>query len=67
MNTNLLHNILNLSIAILAALVGFDWTGLVSAPAALQIVTVLTALKLVINALRDGLSGMVKPQPPVGG
>lgn len=65
MNTNLLHNILNLSIAVLAALVGFDWTGLVSAPLALQIVSALTVIKLIMNALRDGLTGMVKPQPPV--
>ena len=29
------------------------------------VVAILGALKLVVNALRDGIGGMAKPQPPV--
>lgn len=64
-NTNLIHNILNFLIAITAGLAGFDFSSIVSATTAGKIVAILAAAKLVMNALRDGLSGMVKPQPPV--
>ncbi|MCC7047213.1 MAG: hypothetical protein IT562_10910 [Alphaproteobacteria bacterium] len=66
MNTNLLHNILNVAIVIVGAMGAFDWTGVGLNPElAVKIVAGLGTLKLVMNALRDGLSGMTKPQPPV--
>ena len=65
MNTNLLHNILNFLIAIIGGLAAFDFSAIVSAPTAVKIVSALALAKLMMNALRDGLSGMVKPQPPV--
>jgi len=64
-NTNAVHNILNFLIAIVAGLAGFDFSSIVSASTAGKIVAVLAAAKLVMNALRDGLAGMTKPQPPV--
>lgn len=65
MNTNLLHNILNFLIAIMGGLTAFDFTAIVSQSTAGTIVGALAALKLVMNALRDGLAGMAKAQPPV--
>lgn len=66
MNTNLIHNVLNVLIVIIAGLAGFDWKALGLDPAlAAQIVSVLAAAKLVINAIRDGIAGMLKKQPPV--
>jgi hypothetical protein len=66
MNTNLIHNILNLAIVIVGALAVQDvWVGIVGPVLALKIVTVLTGVKLVMNAIRDGIKGMVKNQPPV--
>lgn len=67
-NANAVHNILNAIITVLAsgALTGIDWTlfGIDDATA-LKIVGVLSFLKLVMNAYRDGVKGMVAPQPPV--
>lgn len=67
-NTNALHNLINVAIAVVAggALTGFDWTlfGLSDA-AALKLTGVLALSKIVINAWRDGPSGMIAPQPPV--
>jgi len=65
MSTNLFHNIANVLIAVVAAMVAFDWTVLFSAETAAMIVSMLATLKLVVNAVRDGLAGMIKPQPPV--
>jgi hypothetical protein len=79
-NTNALHNILNILITLSALLVaillatgctqladgrlecsqssvGPSFTALAVAG--------LGALKIVVNIVRDGLSGLVKPQPPV--
>jgi len=64
-NTNLIHNILNFLIAIVGGLGAFDFSSIVSPTAAATIVSVLAATKLVMNALRDGLAGMTKAQPPV--
>lgn len=66
MNTNLLHNIINVAIIALPALEQFDWTPFVSDATALKIVGLLGLAKIAINAWRDGPAGMVKPQPPVG-
>lgn len=70
MNSNLFHNILNLLQLVVAALVGYDYTQLgVSTETALLIVAGMTfvanALKMVINITRDGVTGLVKAQPPV--
>lgn len=66
MNTNLIHNILNLVMLIVAALAQFDWTSLgISSGIAVKIVGALALAKLVINVSRDGVSGLAAPQPPV--
>lgn len=65
MNTNLIHNILNFLIAIIGGLAAFDFSAIVSAPTAVKIVSALAVAKLVINALRDGVAGLAKSQPPV--
>jgi hypothetical protein len=61
-NTNLLHNILNVVIAILGATATFDWSQFIGTTLAVKLMAGAALLKLVINAVRDGLSGMVKPQ-----
>lgn len=65
MNTNLIHNILNIAIAVIGAMGAFDWTVLFSQTTALAIVGALATAKGVINMIRDGFAGMLKPQPPV--
>lgn len=65
MNTNLLHNIINVSMAVIAGLQALDWTAFVSPETSVTIVGVLAVLKLTINLWRDGLSGLIKDQPPV--
>ncbi len=65
MNSNLLHNLLNLAIAIIAALAAFDWTAILGAQTAGMVVSGLAFVKLAINFFRDGPAGMAKPQPPV--
>lgn len=65
MNTNLLHNILNTLIVAIPALHQFDWTAFVDAETSMKIVGGLGLAKIMINAWRDGPTGMVKPQPPV--
>lgn len=64
-NTNAVHNILNIVMALVAGFAAMDWSVIVSQGMAVKIVAALAAVKLVINALRDGLAGMMKPQPPV--
>lgn len=66
MNTNLLHNILNVAMIVIAGLAGFDFVGMGIDPVtAGKIVAVLGSIKMVINVLRDGVAGLTKPQPPV--
>lgn len=66
MNSNLVHNALNLIMFLVGALLTFDWTGLGASPQVVGIIiSALTFVKLAINAFRDGIGGMVKPQPPV--
>ena len=65
MNTNFLHNILNIAIALIASASAFDWTVIISPTASATIISGLAITKLVINAVRDGLGGMVAVQPPV--
>ena len=65
MNTNLIHNILNFLLALVGGLMAFDFSAIVSAPMAGTIIAVLSGAKLLMNAIRDGLGGMAKSQPPV--
>jgi hypothetical protein len=65
MNLNALHNILNVAIAAVAALAAFNWEVLFSQSTALMIVGALASAKTVMNVIRDGFAGLVKPQPPV--
>ena len=78
MNTNLIHNILNILIAILSGVtiylletgctVAASGTIDCSASSAAwtaSVAVIMSVSKIVINALRDGLVGMAMPQPPV--
>ncbi len=65
MNSNMIHNLLNIAIALVAAMAAFDWTVLVSQSTAMVIVGILASAKTVINVIRDGFAGLVKEQPPV--
>jgi hypothetical protein len=72
MNSNMLHNILNVVGLIVGALITYDWQSLGLDPVTAAKVAggVLLAdkiIKLAINITRDGVTGLVKPQPPVGG
>lgn len=65
-NANAVHNVINVMLLLIPVLVGFDWTAFgIDAERALLITGALSLLKLIINALRDGVAGMVKEQPPV--
>lgn len=65
MNTNVLHNALNVAMALVAALSLPEVSGLFPPDVAVKIVGAMATLKLVINTLRDGLAGLLKAQPPV--
>ncbi|XAI95128.1 hypothetical protein [Microcystis phage Mwe-JY13] len=65
MNTNLIHNILNVLMVLVPALEQLDWTPFFSDKVALQIVGVLSIIKILINLARDGVTGLAKNQPPV--
>lgn len=66
MNTNAIHNILNILLAVIGALMAFDWSVIPLPPETLaMIMGGLGAVKLFMNTLRDGLAGLFKRQPPV--
>lgn len=70
MNTNAIHNILNLFGLIVGSLITFDWAGLGLAPEVAAMIAggVLLADKIIkigMNITRDGLGGLFKVQPPV--
>lgn len=70
LNANLVHNILNLIGLIVGALITFDWTqlGFTAEQAALFAGWVLLGdkiIKFTMNITRDGITGLIKPQPPV--
>lgn len=65
LNTNTLHNVINVAVVVIPALETFDWTPFLSDATALKIVGVLGLLKIAVNVLRDGPTGLIKPQPPV--
>ena len=71
MNSNLFHNLLNVVGLVVGTLIAFDWAtlGLDPVTAAKVAGGVLLAdkvIKLGINITRDGVTGRVKNQPPVG-
>ncbi len=65
LNTNLLHNILNVSMAVIGSLELLDLAPLVGVENSLKIITGMAIAKLVINLVRDGIAGLAKDQPPV--
>lgn len=75
MNTNLIHNILNIAMVVVglasvigctSTAVGFDCSQSIIGPQwGVYASLAFGGLKLVINVLRDGLGGLVKTQPPV--
>ena len=70
MNTNMIHNLLNIVGLIVGALITYDRTilGVSLGTAAIIAGAVLLIdkiIKLTINVTRDGVSGLVKEQPPV--
>lgn len=65
MNTNLIHNVINVIIAVIAALSVPEVQQLIPPEYSVMIIGVLSTAKLVINVIRDGLAGLVKKQPPV--
>lgn len=65
MNTNFLHNLINVAIIAVPALEQFDFTPFLDDALALKVVGALGLAKICINAWRDGFKGMTKPQPPV--
>lgn len=64
-NTNALHNYLNIALVVVTGMAAFQWDAILSPAMAATIAGALATVKLVMNALRDGLSGLVKVQPPV--
>lgn len=80
-NTNMLHNVLNVLIALSGSLIAIllatgctqvaDGTvecsqSFISPGFAAIAVAGLSALKIAVNIMRDGVAGLIKPQPPVG-
>jgi hypothetical protein len=64
-NTNLVHNILNVALAVVAVLSLPEVTRLIPPEYAVFISGVVGTAKLIINVIRDGIDGLVKDQPPV--
>lgn len=70
MNTNMIHNILNIVGLIVGALMTYDWTLLgLDASTAAWVAGVFIfgdkVIKLVMNIFRDGVGGLFTAQPPV--
>lgn len=64
-NTNMIHNFINVLLILIPALEQFDWTPFMSDSTAMKVVGVLGLLKIAVNVVRDGPTGLVAPQPPV--
>jgi hypothetical protein len=65
MNSNLVHNILNVAIALIAVMSLPEVMAFIPPSIALPLVGALATAKTIINVIRDGLAGLMKPQPPV--
>jgi lysozyme family protein len=65
MNSNLIHNLLNIAIAIVAVLSLPEVTAILPPELGVVIAGGIGVLKTIINLFRDGPTGLVKQQPPV--
>ena len=65
MNSNAVHNILNIAIAIVAVVSLPEVMALIPPEIGLTIAGIAATAKVVINVIRDGITGLVKNQPPV--
>jgi hypothetical protein len=65
MNTNLLHNILNVALAIVAILSLPEVASFLPPEIAVMVAGAVGTAKLMINVIRDGITGLTKNQPPV--
>lgn len=70
MNSNFIHNVINVVGLIVGALITVDWTGLgldpvTAAKVAAGVLFISNLIKVTMNLTRDGASGLTKPQPPV--
>jgi hypothetical protein len=64
-NTNLVHNILNVALAVVAVLSLPEVTRFIPPEYAVFVAGAVGAAKLIINIIRDGIDGLIKEQPPV--
>ncbi len=65
MNTNLLHNILNVILAVVAVMSLPEVAAFLPPEVAVMVAGAVGTVKLMINVIRDGIKGLTKPQPPV--
>lgn len=65
MNSNLFHNLLNVAIALVAIASLPEVMALIPPEIGLSIAGIAATLKVVINVVRDGVTGLAKEQPPV--
>lgn len=65
MNSNFFHNILNVVMALTAVALLPEVQAILPPEIAVAVASGAATLKLVINVLRDGVTGLVKEQPPV--
>ena len=65
MNTNTIHNILNFAMALCAVALLPELHTIFPEDIAIKLASGAATLKLIINVIRDGFSGLVKDQPPV--
>lgn len=65
MNSNFFHNILNIVMALTAVALLPEVQAILPPEIAVAVASGAATLKLVINVIRDGVTGLVKEQPPV--
>lgn len=81
MNSNLFHNLANIAMVVIAAVTAvLTATGCTTLPdgsiecsasswlspeIAALVITIIGVVKLLVNVIRDGITGLTKPQPPV--
>lgn len=65
MNSNLIHNLLNIAIAVVAVLSLPEVVAILPPELGVVVAGAIGVLKTVINLFRDGPTGLVKQQPPV--
>lgn len=65
LNSNTVHNLLNIAIALVAVLSLPEVLAILPPELGLTIAGIAATAKVVINVIRDGITGLVKEQPPV--